>query len=83
MADGDGRYALTLAETLFNIGSERPMTTVELGAVLVDPVDFAIPPELLGAELEVLTTELGPALAAYLAKRPGVAVKTLADVIAG
>src|SRR4051812_8643607 len=27
MADGDGRYVLTLAETLFNIGSAKPLTT--------------------------------------------------------
>jgi len=34
MADGDGRYVLTLAETLFNIGSARPLSTAELGQVL-------------------------------------------------
>ena len=34
MADGDGRYLLTLAETLFNIGSAKPLTTKELGQVL-------------------------------------------------
>jgi putative ATPase len=34
MADGDGRYVLTLAETLFNIGSAKPLTTAELGQVL-------------------------------------------------
>ena len=34
LADGDGRYLLTLAETLFNIGSARPMTTKQLGEVL-------------------------------------------------
>jgi putative ATPase len=34
LADGDGRYLLTLAETLFNIGSARPLTTKELGQVL-------------------------------------------------
>ncbi|MEI7931629.1 MAG: replication-associated recombination protein A [Alphaproteobacteria bacterium] len=34
LADGDGRYLLTMAETLFNIGSARPMTTAELGQVL-------------------------------------------------
>jgi putative ATPase len=40
MADGDGRYLLTLAETLFNIGSPNssqengPMTTKELSQVL-------------------------------------------------
>jgi putative ATPase len=34
MADGDGRYLLTLAETLFNIGSPQPMTPAELGQVL-------------------------------------------------
>lgn len=34
LADGDGRYLLTLAETLFNIGVAQPMTTKELGEVL-------------------------------------------------
>jgi putative ATPase len=34
LADGDGRYLLTLAETLFNIGSARPLTTKQLGEVL-------------------------------------------------
>ena len=34
LADGDGRYLLTLIETLFNIGSARPLTTQELGQVL-------------------------------------------------
>jgi putative ATPase len=34
LADGDGRYLLTLAETLFNIGSARPLSTKELGQVL-------------------------------------------------
>ncbi|WP_374471944.1 replication-associated recombination protein A [Phenylobacterium sp.] len=34
LADGDGRYLLTLAETLFNIGSARPLTTRELGQIL-------------------------------------------------
>jgi putative ATPase len=34
LADGDGRYLLTLAETLFNIGSATPLSTQELGQVL-------------------------------------------------
>lgn len=34
MADGDGRYLLTLAETLFAIGPAEPMGVAELGAVL-------------------------------------------------
>jgi putative ATPase len=34
LADGDGRYLLTLAETLFNIASARPLGTKELGQVL-------------------------------------------------
>ncbi|MET3527819.1 replication-associated recombination protein A [Phenylobacterium koreense] len=34
LADGDGRYLLTLAETLFNIGSPKPMSVKELGQVL-------------------------------------------------
>ena len=34
LADGDGRYLLTLAETLFNIGSAKPLTIKNLGQVL-------------------------------------------------
>ncbi|WP_374579301.1 replication-associated recombination protein A [Phenylobacterium sp.] len=34
MADGDGRYLLTLAETLFNIGTAKPLSVQELGQVL-------------------------------------------------
>ena len=34
LADGDGRYLLTLAETLFNIGSANPLSVKELGQVL-------------------------------------------------
>ena len=34
MADGDGRYLLTLAETLFNIGTAKPLDTRMLGQVL-------------------------------------------------
>ncbi|HEX7761358.1 MAG TPA: replication-associated recombination protein A [Caulobacteraceae bacterium] len=34
MADGDGRYLLSLAETLFNIGVAKPLTPAELGQVL-------------------------------------------------
>jgi putative ATPase len=34
MADGDGRYLLTLAETLFNIGSAQPMDIKQLSQVL-------------------------------------------------
>jgi putative ATPase len=34
MADGDGRYLLTLAETLFNIAVAQPLDTMGLGQVL-------------------------------------------------
>ena len=34
LADGDGRYVLALAETLFNIGAETPLDTPGLGKVL-------------------------------------------------
>ncbi len=34
MADGDGRYMLTLAETLFNIGSGQPLDTAAMSQVL-------------------------------------------------
>src|SRR6201747_556798 len=33
LADGDGRYVLSLAETLFNIGSAQPLSTRALGEV--------------------------------------------------
>ena len=34
LADGDGRYLLTLSETLFNIASAKPLTSKELGQIL-------------------------------------------------
>jgi putative ATPase len=34
MADGDGRYVLTLAETLFNIAAPTPLSTSEVAGVL-------------------------------------------------
>jgi putative ATPase len=34
MADGDGRYVLTLAETLFNIASSKPLSTREMSQAL-------------------------------------------------
>ena len=34
MADGDGRYLLTLAETLFNVGSAKPLSIKDLGQIL-------------------------------------------------
>ena len=34
MADGDGRYLLTLSETLFNIGTATPLDTKGLGQIL-------------------------------------------------
>ena len=34
MADGDGRYLLTLAETLFNIGAGQSLSVAQLGQVL-------------------------------------------------
>ena len=54
-----------------------------LGAVLVDPADLVVPPELNPAELTVLAAELEVYLDAYLAGRGAdVAVRSLADVIA-
>ena len=34
LADGDGRYLLTLSETLFNIASAKPLSIKDLGQVL-------------------------------------------------
>lgn len=34
LADGDGRYFLTLAETLFNIGSTEPLSIAEMSQLL-------------------------------------------------
>ncbi len=34
LADGDGRYVLSLAETLYNIGAAEPLDTAGLGKVL-------------------------------------------------
>jgi amidase len=53
-----------------------------LGAQVVDPADPAEPLSVGQEELELLLTELKDGLARYLANRPGVAVRTLADVIA-
>ncbi|HEY1814607.1 MAG TPA: amidase [Kofleriaceae bacterium] len=54
----------------------------ELGAVLVDPVDFPPTPDL-ALELDVLMTEMKAQLASYLATRGNtVKVHSLADVIA-
>jgi putative ATPase len=34
LADGDGRYLLTLAETLFNLSPDEPLSTADLGRLL-------------------------------------------------
>ncbi len=34
LADGDGRYLLTLVETLFAIGGDQPLSTADLGKLL-------------------------------------------------
>lgn len=34
LADGDGRYMLTMAETLYAVGTATPMSTAELGRLL-------------------------------------------------
>jgi amidase len=52
-----------------------------LGCTLVDPAEPALPKELGDWELDVLLTELKADLATYLATRPGVAVRTLQDVV--
>jgi amidase len=54
----------------------------QLGAEIVDPADFGSVGDYDDDELEVLLYELKADLDAYLAKRPGVPVHTLADVIA-
>lgn len=53
-----------------------------MGAEIVDPADFGSVGDYDDDELEVLMYELKTDLNAYLATRPGVAVHTLADVIA-
>lgn len=53
-----------------------------LGAQLVDPADFGAIGEYDDEEMEVLLYELKDGLNRYLATRPGVPVRTLADVIA-
>ncbi|MBX3158878.1 MAG: amidase [Deltaproteobacteria bacterium] len=54
----------------------------ELGAVLVDPIELDIPPELGGHELEVFFTEMKIHLTAYLAKRPDAKARSLDEAIA-
>ena len=52
------------------------------GAMLIDPVDVALPPVVDALELSVLLSELKAGLNAYLSALPsGVAVRSLADVI--
>jgi amidase len=53
-----------------------------LGAEIVDPADFGNLGDYDDDEMEVLLYELKADLNAYLAQRPGVAEKSLADVIA-
>ena len=53
-----------------------------LGAEIVDPADFGSLGDYDDDELEVLLYELKAGLNAYLAKRKGVPVRTLAEVIA-
>jgi amidase len=70
-----------------NRNTDALMTTAldklkELGAVLVDPVDFEIPPDLQDAELAVFFGEMKPAMEAYLKRRPDAKMKNLADIIA-
>lgn len=68
-------------------GVDALMTTAlakltELGAVLVDPVELAAPPELGPAEIEVLLVELKVYLNQYLTARDGAKIRSLADAIA-
>jgi amidase len=52
------------------------------GAELIDPVDLALPPGIGALELSVLLYEFKAGLNAYLATlAPGIAVRSLADVI--
>ncbi|MES3003909.1 MAG: amidase [Pseudomonadota bacterium] len=53
-----------------------------LGAEIVDPADFGSIGDYDEEELEVLLYELKADLNAYLSRRAGIAVKSLADVIA-
>jgi amidase len=52
------------------------------GAEVIDPVEFPTLGKTDGSEYEVLLYEFKADLEAYLASRPGAAVKTLADLIA-
>jgi amidase len=62
---------------------EAALSTMnEQGAVLIDPVDFVLPPPVDALELDVLLYELKAGLNAYLSGvAPSVPVRTLADVI--
>ena len=62
---------------------ERALAVLtSLGAVLVDPIELEVAPEVGVAELEVMQTELKAGLAAYLATRGLPALTTVADLIA-
>jgi amidase len=52
-----------------------------LDAVVIDPVDIGPVSKLGDAELEVMLYELKAGMAAYLATRPGIAVKNLDDLV--
>jgi amidase len=54
----------------------------QLGAEIVDPADFGSLGDYDEDEMEVLLYELKADLDEYLARRPGIAVKSLKDVIA-
>jgi amidase len=53
-----------------------------LGAVLVDPAELPMPPDLGPAELEVLSTELGVYLTRFLSGRKDAKVHSLAEAVA-
>ena len=64
------------------IGNAALEQLKQLGAVLVDPTDLPVPPEVTPAELTVLATELEVGLDAYLASRTDTRVRSLVDLIA-
>jgi amidase len=67
---------------LVNASYEAALADLKnLGAVLVDPADAELPKDLGDWEIDVLLVELKAGLAAYLATRPGVAVRSLEDVV--
>lgn len=81
------RIGVARAQAGFNPDVDRALDAAlaamkDAGAVIVDPASLPTPRELGEAEVLVLDYEFKAGLNAYLASRPGAAVRTLTELIA-